>query len=398
MVHGFIVTSGTKIDPFVSTELIRVYGECNEVVLSRRAFDAMPERTTVAWNVIIHQYVKNGEIEVAHELFVEIANRDVVSWNTLISGYCQVGRCREALCLFYEMVSSKLKPNVLTLCTALSACASIGALETGMWIHAYIERNRLNSDCSLDHCLIDMYAKCGNIEKAVQVFKKIPVRRDLYSWTSLICGFAMHGRAIEAIQTFSSMQQVGVRPDDVTLVGVLNACAHGGLVDEGLRYFYSMEEAYNLTHKIEHYGCMVDLLGRVGRLKEAYDLILRMPIKPNEVIWGTLLGACKVYNNVELGEIAATKVIELDPYDPWGRVMLSNLYAEARDWSGVMRQRKEMKGVGTSKTPGCSLIEVNGEVHEFVAAGSLHPQHAEILALLCNIETQMHKIDPWKCD
>ncbi|XP_073013032.1 pentatricopeptide repeat-containing protein At4g14820-like [Typha latifolia] len=390
VIHGFIVTSGAEIDPFVSTELIRIYGGSYELALSHKIFDAMPVKTVVAWNAIIHQFVKHGEIQTGYRLFIEMPNRDAISWNTLISGYCQVGQYREALSAFRKMLSSQVKPNILTMCTVLSACASIGMLETGIWVHSYIERNCTSFDGSLDHCLIDMYAKCGSIEKAVQVFEKVPMRRDLYSWTSVICALAMHGIAIDAVQMFARMQQVGVPPDEVTFVGVLNACAHGGLIEKGFQYFYSMEEMYGLAPKIEHYGCMIDLLGRVGRLKEAYDLIMGMPMKPNAVMWGTLLSACKVHNNVELGEVAAAKVIELDPHDPWSRVMLSNMHAEAQDWSEVMKLRKELKGIGMRKTPGCSLIEISGEVNEFVAGGSLHPQHAEIFALLANIEAQMH--------
>ncbi|XP_073109829.1 pentatricopeptide repeat-containing protein At5g08510-like [Elaeis guineensis] len=389
MIHGFALCCGIQIDAFVSIELLRIYADHGELELARKLFDEMPTRTLVAWNAIIHQYVKHDLIDVARQLFLEMPNRDVVSWNTLISGYSQAGHCREALVLFCDMELSSVRPNKLTLCTILAACASLGALETGMWLHAYLERNNMNFDGCLDHCLIDMYAKCGSIEKAIQVFEKIPIRRDLYSWTSVICGLALHGRADHALRLFSRMQEVGVQPDDVTLVGVLNACAHGGLVDEGCKHFHSMEEVYGLKLKIEHYGCMIDLLVRVGRLKEAFDIIVGMPMEPNVVVWGTLLSGCRVHNNVKLGEIAAMKLFVLDPCDPWVRVMLSNMYAEAHDWGGVMRLRKEMKGGEMRKAPGCSSIEMSGEVHEFLAGGNLHPQHAEIYTMLENIEAQM---------
>lgn len=389
MIHGFTLCSGTQIDAFVSTELLRIYGDHGELELARKLFDEMPIRTPVAWNAIVHQYVKNDLIDVARQMFVEMPNRDAISWNTLISGYSQAGHCREALELFHDMELSSVRPNELTLCTILAACASLGALEIGMWLHAYIERNNMNFDGCLDHCLIDMYAKCGSIEKAVQVFEKIPMRRDLYLWTSVICGLAMHGQADHALRLFSQMQEVGVQPDDVTLVGVLNACAHGGLIDEGYKYFHSMEKVYGLKPKIEHYGCMIDLLGRGGQLQEALDIIVGMPMEPNAVVWGTLLSGCRVHNNVKLGEIAAMKLFELDPCDPWARVMLSNMYAEAHDWGGVTRLRKQIKGGEMKKAPGCSLIELSGEVYEFLVRDSLHPQHAEIYTMLENIEAQM---------
>ncbi|CAD6341774.1 unnamed protein product [Miscanthus lutarioriparius] len=325
MVHAVIVTSGIVPDVFVSTELIRVYGEYGELSVSRRLFDAMPVRSTVSWNAMVHQYIRHSNIDNAYELFLAMPRRDVVSWNTVIAGYCLVGRY--------------------------------------------------------------MYAKCGSIEKALQVFEKAPGKRDLYSWTTVICGLAMHGKAADALRMFGMMQDNGIRPDDVTLVGVLNACAHGGLVDEGLRHFYSLEK-YAITPKIEHYGCVIDLLGRVGRLEEAYSIIRTMRMKPNAVIWGAFLNACKVHSNVELGEIAAAELTRLDPDDPWAKVMLSSLYAKAQDWSSLARERREMNSLQMKKTPGCSSIELDGEVHEFVAGSFQHPQHGEICTVLENVEAQ----------
>ncbi|XP_051227277.1 pentatricopeptide repeat-containing protein At5g08510 [Lolium perenne] len=391
MVHAFIVVSGIEPDMFVSTELIRVYGERGELAVSRRLFDDMPVRSNVAWNAMVHQYARNKDVEAAYHLFLAMPRRDVVSWNTVIAGYCLAGRCREALGLFRQMVSPsscRVRPNGPTMSTVLGACAGIGCLETGIWVHAYVDKNQMNDDGALDRCLIDMYAKCGSIDKALQVFEKAPGKRDLFSWTTVICGLAMHGRAADALQMFNMMQDGGICPDDVTLVGVLNACAHGGLVDQGLGYFYSMQEKYGITPKVEHYGCMVDLLGRVGRLPEAYTMIKTMPMKPNMVIWGAFLSACKVHSCVELGEIAAAEVTRLDPEDPWARVMMSSMYAKAQDWSGLARERREMNSLLMKKTPGCSSVELGGEVHEFVAGGSQHPLHAEICTVLEFVEAQ----------
>ncbi|GJM96953.1 hypothetical protein PR202_ga13837 [Eleusine coracana subsp. coracana] len=393
MVHALIVTSGIVPDVFVSTELIRVYGECGDLSTSRRVFDEMTVRSTISWNAMMHQYVRHGNVDAAYDLFLAMPRRDVVSWNTVIAGYCVAGRCRESLGLFRQMVSPSsfpVHPNGPTMSTVLTACAGAGGLETGIWVHAYIDKNRMNDDGSLDRSLIDMYAKCGSINKALQVFEKAPGKRDLYSWTTVICGLAMHGRAADALRMFQVMQDNGIQPDDVTLVGVLNACAHGGLVDEGHRYFHSMEKRYAIAPKIEHYGCMIDLLGRVGRLQEAYNMIKTMPMKPNAVTWGALLSACKVHSNVELGEVAAAEVGKLDPGDPWARVMLSSMYAKAQDWSSLARERREMNSLQMKKTPGCSSIELNGEAHEFVAGGFQHPQLAEICSVLENVEAQTH--------
>lgn len=389
-IHGHIFRSGCETDLFVSTELIGVYGDSGNLSLARKLFDEISVRSVVVWNAIVHQYIKDGFLMEAESLFLEMPEKDVVSWNTMITGFCRAGKYREALALFLEMEALRTRPNMLTMIMVLLACSGLGALGTGVWVHVYIERNRVNSNGDLDHCLIDMYAKCGSIEKAVQVFEKVPVRRDLYSWTSMICGFAMHGRAMDALDLFSRMLETGVLADDVTLIGVLSACAHGGLVERGYHYFRSMKDLYGLSPKIEHYGCMVDLLGRVGRLREACLLIKEMPMEPNAVVWGSLLSACKVHNDAELGELVATKLVELDPSDHWARVMMSNLYAEDHNWSGVTRVRKEMRGAGSRKMPGCSSIEVNGEVHEFVAGGNLHAKDAEICSLLGIMEDQMY--------
>ncbi|XP_058105451.1 pentatricopeptide repeat-containing protein At2g22410, mitochondrial-like [Magnolia sinica] len=387
--HGFIIKSGIKVDAFVSCGLLNVYGDCGSLDLAHQMLDEMPQKSIVASNSLIHQYAEHGRLELAHKLFDKMLDRDVVSWNTIIGGFCHAGQCKEALALFREMEISDVKPNRLTFSSVLSACASSGALDTGIWVHARIEKYEMGSDGSLDPGLIDMYSKCGSIEKALQVFEKRSPRRDLFSWTSIICGLAMHGHAKHALHLFSQMLDAGIQPDDVTLVGVLNACAHAGLLDQGCKHFHSMENVYNLEPKIEHYGCMVDLLGRMGRLREAHDLIMGMPMKPNVVIWGTLLSACRVHNNVELGEIVAERMLEVDPSDQWVHVMLSNMYAEACRWDGVMRMRKEMKEKGMRKMPGCSSIEVNGTVQEFLVGDDLHPQHSEICCMLEKIEAQL---------
>ncbi|XP_042479698.1 pentatricopeptide repeat-containing protein At2g29760, chloroplastic-like [Macadamia integrifolia] len=386
--HGFISKSGINMDAFLCSGFLGMYGESGSIDFAHRLFCEMPMKNVVVWNTMIHQYVKCDNIDLAYQLFKIMPNPDVVSWNTMVGGLSSVGRCKDALTLFHQMESSGVKPNKLTLLITLSACASLGALDTGTWIHAYLEKNRLNSESTLDPGLIDMYSKCGSIDKALQVFEKIP-RRDLFSWTSIICGLAMHGHSKQALHHFHQMQEAKVQPDDVTMVGVLNACAHAGLVEEGWKLFHSMKEIYKLTPKIEHYGCMIDLLGRMGCLQGAYNLIIEMPMEPNAIIWAALLSACKVHNNVEFGEIASKRLLELDPSDPWARVMLSNMYAEASKWEAVMRLRKEIKESGMRKAPGCSLIEVNGTVHEFLVGDNSHTMQAEIHSILEKMEIML---------
>ncbi|XP_068638837.1 pentatricopeptide repeat-containing protein At1g08070, chloroplastic-like [Aristolochia californica] len=390
--HGFVIKSGVKRDPFINSGLLCMYGDCGHLDLALAAFSDMPfAKTVVVWNAMIHQSAKHNDLEHAIQLFRKMPMKDVVSWNTIIGSFSRTGRFKEALSLFHEMETSCVKPSTLTLSCVLSACANVGALDTGIWVHAYAEKNLMNRDGSLDPALIDMYAKCGCVERALQVFEKVP-REDLFSWTSIICGLAMHGHAKDALDLFFRMIEEGVQPDDVTLVAVLTACSHAGLQEQGYQHFQAMEKVYNILPKIEHYGCMVDLLGRMGHLREAYDLIMKMPMKPNAVIWGSLLSSCRVHKDVELGEVAAERMLELDPDDLWVRIMLSNIYAEACLWNQVTRLRKELKEKGMTKVPGCSMIEVDGVVHEFLVGDCSHQQDTEIRFMLEKIEIQFKDV------
>ncbi|RVX20621.1 Pentatricopeptide repeat-containing protein, chloroplastic [Vitis vinifera] len=343
--HCFIEKSGIEVDAFVSSTLISTYGECGSLDYAYRFFQETPMKNIVVWNTMIHQSVEHNNLELGKQLFQSMPDRDVVSWNSMIGVFARIGQYQEALTWFHEMEFSGVSPNTLTLLSTLSACASHGALDTGAWIHAYVDKNDMNRDGSLDSSLIDMYSKCGDIDKAVQIFEE-STRRDLFTWTSIVCGLAMHGRGEKALHYFSKMKEAQVQPDDVTMVGILSACAHAGLLDQGWWYFQSMEKVFGLVPKVEHYGCMVDLLGRMGCLKEAYDLIMGMPMEANEIIWGAFLSACRVHNNVELGEVAARRLLGLDPRDPWAQVMLSNMYAEEAKWDRSMGLRKEIKRRG----------------------------------------------------
>uniref|UniRef100_A0A7N0U035 Uncharacterized protein n=1 Tax=Kalanchoe fedtschenkoi TaxID=63787 RepID=A0A7N0U035_KALFE len=392
-VHGFVIRCGVVVDEVLSVGVISMYGECGFLDLAYRIFEGIPlkKRNNVAWNCMIFQCVQRDRLELARKLFTSMPNKDVVTWNTLIQGLCRAGHHKETLALFHEMESKGVKANSVTLLGALSACASLGALKAGTWIHSYAKKNQMNSDGSLDSSLVEMYSKCGNIDKALHLFDN-SVRRDLFSWTAIICGLALHGRGTKALDYFSMMVEAGIQPDDITLIGVLNACAHSGLLDQGWWYFESMKTVHRLEPKIEHYGCMVDLLGRMGHVSEAYKLINSMPMPANEVIWGTLLSACRIHNNVELGEISSRMLLLLDPHDPWVRVMLSNMYAKEARWEGVQRLRKELKEKGLRKSPGCSSLEVDGAVHEFLVGHSSHSHHEQIHSILRMLESHFENM------
>lgn len=276
--------------------------------------------------------------------------------------------------------------------SCLSACSQLGALDVGIWVHRYIEKHKLSVNVTLGTALVDMYAKCGNVAKALQVFNEMPGRNSL-TWTSIIGGLATHGNAHDAISHFSQMIDHGLVPDEVTFLGVLSACCHGGLVEEGRNFFNQMNSTFNLPPKLKHYSCMVDLLGRAGLLEEAEQLIKNMPIEADAVVWGALFFACRVHGNVEMGERAALKLLELDPLDSGIYVLLANMYGEAKMWEKAGEVRKMMRERQLDKTPGCSSIEVDGNVYEFIVRDKSHPQANHIFECLTQLTRQLKLVE-----
>ncbi|XP_062225934.1 pentatricopeptide repeat-containing protein At1g08070, chloroplastic-like [Phragmites australis] len=326
---------------------------------------------------LVDMYAKCGELGKARRLFNGMRSRDVVAWSAMISGYTQAGQCQEALALFNEMQVAEVEPNDVTMVSVLSACAILGALETGRWVHSYIRRKRLPLTVVLSTALVDFYAKCGCIDSAVEAFESMPMK-NTWTWTALIKGMASNGRGREALELFSSMREANIKPTYVTFIGVLMACSHSCLVEEGRQHFDSMTREYGIQPRVEHYGCIVDLLGRAGLIDEAYQFIRSMPIEPNTVIWRALLSSCTVHKNVETGEEALKHIISLDPSHSGDYILLSNIYASLGRWKDAAMIRRAMNDRGIEKTPGCSLIEVDGTVFEFFAEDSDHPQLKEI--------------------
>ena len=248
----------------------------------------------------------------------------------------------------------------------LSACAHLGALGQGEWIRAYINKNGIGINDFVATALVVMYSKCGNIGKALNVFRSAS-RKDISTWNSIIVGLGMHGFGENALETFSDMLVKGFEPNEVTFIAVLSACSRAGMLNEGRHMFQLMVDDYGIQPTIEHYGCMVDLLGRVGLLEEALDLVKTRPLKEAHVLWESLLSACKNHGNVEMAEHVARKLLELNPQDSAGYVQLSNTYAALKRWDDVLNVRRKMKALKINKEPGCSMIEVDGVVHEFLA-------------------------------
>eukprot|EP01018_Ginkgo_biloba_P025377 Gb_18462 [translate_table: standard] len=387
-VHACVLKIGFDSDVFVGSALVTMYARCGIIDDASQVINKMPKTDLASWNAMVAGYVQNGRIPDARQVFDKLSQRNVVSWTAMIAGYAQNGFYEEALIFFIQMLRTGTKANQSTFTCVLRACASLAALEQGRQVHSHINKTSFESDVFVKNALITMYAKCGSIEDANQVFRIMP-ERDVISWNAMISGYAQHGHAKEALQLFEQSRQAGIKPDEITFVGVLCACSHGGLVDEGWRYFDSMIQDHYLTPMHEHYACMVDLLGRAGHLDEAEEFINKMPLEPDVVVWGALLSACKTHVNIKLGKRAAEHLFELEPNNDSTYVMLSNIYAAASRWDDAIKVRKMMKNSGVKKKPGCSWIEVKSRVHAFVTGDRSHPQTEKIYAKLERLTEQI---------
>ncbi|GMP94174.1 hypothetical protein CsSME_00043722 [Camellia sinensis var. sinensis] len=352
---------GFHSDVYVNNSLIHFYGTCGCLDSARHVFDKMPERSVVSWNVMIEALVQLGEFENALKLFVEM--------------------------------QSLFEPDGYSLQSVVNACAGLGALSLGLWVHAYVLRkcdSDISDDVLMNSSLVDMYCKCGSLDIAKQVFERMQ-KRDVTSWNSMILGLAMHGQAEAALEYFTRMVDEDLMPNSVTFVGVLSACNHRGMVAEGRKYFNAMIRDYMIEPVLEHYGCLVDLLARAGFIDEALDLVSNMPIKPDVVIWRSLLDACCKKNaDVQLSEEVAKQLIESEGGVCSGvYVLLSRVYGYASKWNEVGLVRKLMTDKGVTKEPGCSSIEIDGVAYEFFAGDTSHPQTKEIYQFLDEIEEKI---------
>lgn len=341
---------------------------------------------------MISGYVKSGNLACARELFDVMPARNVVSWTTVIGAYAQMKQPVEAVEVFRRMqVEEGIEPDGVALLSVLSACGDLGAVDLGEWVHRFVVRRGLCWQIPLMNAIIDMYVKLGCVRKAVEVFEGMD-QKSVVTWTTVIAGFALHGLGLEAIEMFRRMEMENVAPNDVTFLAILSACSHVGLTDLGRWYFKIMVSQYRIKQRVEHYGCMVDLLGRAGYLMEAQDLVQDMPFKANAAIWGALLAAARTHGDAELGKQALLHLIELEPHNSGNYILLSNIYAEQERWDDVSKLRKQMKDRGLRNVPGASSIEVDGMVHEFTSRDGSHPCLHKICKVLCEITTDMKSI------
>lgn len=332
------------------------YLDCGNIELARRMFDAMPSRNDVSLITMISGYSKCGDVESAKDLFDWMGEKDLLLYNAMIACYAQNSRSKEALHLFNQMIQPNvnIQPDKMTFASVISACSQLGDITSGSWVESCMTQLGVQIDDHLATALIDLYAKCGSFDKAYELFHGLQ-KKDLVSYTAMILGCGLNGRANDAIKLFEEMTDAQIYPNLVTFTGILTAYNHFGLVEEGYNCFNSMQKLYGLVPSRDHYGIMVDMLGRAGRLKEAYELIKSMPMQPHAGVWGALLLACTIHTNVEIGEIAAKHCFNLEPNISGYRTLLSNIYASVGRWDDAKILRKGLQ----EKIPGCSWMEQN---------------------------------------
>ncbi|XP_023517268.1 pentatricopeptide repeat-containing protein At3g14730-like isoform X1 [Cucurbita pepo subsp. pepo] len=360
-VHGIVMKMGYDSGVAVSNALVDMYGKCKHIGDALMVFETMNEK-------------------------------DIFSWNSIISVHEQCGDHDGALRLFDKMLGSGFLPDLVTVTTILPACSHLAALMHGREIHGYMIVNGLGrdgdngviDDLLVNNAVMDMYAKCGSMKNAQKVFNSM-TNKDVASWNIMIMGYGMHGYGMDALDMFSHMCEAKIKPDEVTFVGVLSACNHAGFVCQGRSFLAQMEHDFGVIPTIEHYTCVIDMLGRAGHLEDAYDLAQTMPIEANPVVWRALLGACRLHGNAELAEIAAQKVMQLDPEHCGSYVLMSNVYGVVGRYEEVLEVRNTMKEQHVRKTPGCSWIELKDGVHVFLTGDRTHLELNALTSQLCDI-------------
>ncbi|KAL6554311.1 hypothetical protein OROMI_019984 [Orobanche minor] len=422
-VHGLASRLGFESDVLMSNCIIAMYSRLGCINEAKNLFSIMSEKNVVSWNALIYGYVQAGRLEEAHELFEKMGSKDSASWTTLIMGFCNKGlteKCielfdemperddiawtslvsgfvnngehEEAIRCFVRMNRNAIRPNPLAFSSLLRASASLACFGLGLQIHAFVFKMDIEHTLSIQNSLVSMYSKCGIIDDAHKIFKSIPTP-DIVSFNSMITGFAHNGSGGLALELFSKLVDEGHEPNDVTFIGVLSACTHVGNVDEGWKYFKSMRTLYKVEPGPDHYACMVDLLGRAGRLDEAIKLIKSMPVEPHSGVWGALLGASRTHMNFGLAKLAAQHFSELEPNNAAPYVVLSDIYSFIGKKGDEEQMRVYKRSRGIRKSPGCSWITVKDNVKLFLSGDRSHVNFEEIQSTLRTIIYEMTRFD-----
>ncbi|CAL5430823.1 unnamed protein product [Camellia sinensis] len=433
-VHAHMIKTHYHPPVYLRTRLIVLYTKCNCLSDARQVLDEMPERNVVSWTAMISaysqrggtepneftfatvltsctgalgiehgkqihsliiksrfeshiyvgsslldMYAKGSKIHEARGVFEGLPERDVVSCTAIISGYAQLGLDEEAIELFRRLLREGMTTNYVTYASVLTALSGLAAVDHGKQLHNHVLRSEMPSYVVLQNSLIDMYSKCGNLTYSRRIFDNLS-ERTVISWNAMLVGYSKHGRGREVVELFELMrEEKKVKPDSITFLAVLSGCSHGGFEDRGLEIFDQMVSGKGgVEPEIEHYGCVVDLLGRSGQVEKAFGFIKQMPFKPTAAIWGSLLGACRVHSNVDIGELVAKRLLEIEPENAGNYVILSNLYASAGRWEDVRGVRELMNEKAVVKEPGRSWIELNQTLHTFHASDRTHPRKEEV--------------------
>ncbi|CAN6444379.1 unnamed protein product [Victoria cruziana] len=429
-IHGYISRNGCENDICMRTSLVDMYVKHRRLVEARRVFDHMKHRNSFTWNTLVAGYARYWCIDEALDLLSQMEEEgihpDLITWNSLISGYSSMGQSKQALMLirqlnktgfapnvvswtalisgcakagnyrdallaFNGMQKAGVQPNAATLASLISISASLASFYHGAELHCYAIKNGLDDYKYIASALVDMYSRSGNLENACRVFSRVK-DKSLVCWNVMIKGYALHRLGKKAILIYEEMREMGIQPDGATFTSLLSACSHSGLLVEGWKFFDSMREELGIVPTIEHYACMIDLLGRNGYLDEALDLIKTMPVRPDASVWGSLLLACKVHQNVKLGEFVAKRLFKLEPYNSANYSLLMNLYAAQSRWGEIENLKDAMNVMGVKNKREWSWIRINKEVHVFSAKGRPHRDVGEIYFALFQLVAQMRRL------
>ncbi|KAL2325581.1 hypothetical protein Fmac_024639 [Flemingia macrophylla] len=352
--HAQLLRLGFVRHASLQLAAVGLYAACAAMSDAAKVFDEMPHRDVVVWNMMVQGFCKTGDLQTGFKLFREMKVRSVVSWNLMMSCLAQGKREEKVLELFREMLEEGFEPDEASLVAVLPCCARLGAVDVGEWIHSYANKKGfLQNAVNVGNSLVDFYCKGGNLQAAWGIFNNM-ASKNVVSWNAMISGLAYNGEGEVGVELFEEMVRGGVVPNDSTFVGVLACSAHAGLVDKGREVFAAMSAMFGVSPKLEHYGCVVDLLGRCGHVREARDLIRSMPLEPTAALWGALLSACRTYGDREIAETAAKELVRLEPWNSGNYVLLSNVYAEEGRWDEVEKVRGSMRGGGIKKVAGQS--------------------------------------------
>ncbi|KAF3627305.1 putative beta-galactosidase 17-like [Capsicum annuum] len=396
-VHGYVIKGGFENNSIVINSLMCTYGKGGGVRQAECLFSGLQFKTIVSWNSLISCYAESGLCNEAYSLFLQLQELDdpkmkpnVISWSAVIGAFAVAERHEESLEIFRSMQVNRILANDVTISSVLSVCSELSNFHLGMEIHGYSIRFLMDKNTLVGNGLVNVYMKCGSLQKGNTVFERTG-EKDLISWNTMISGYGMHGLGTTALETFEQMVSTGTKPDEVTFIAVLSACSHAGLVDEGYKVFNQMKEVFGIELQMEHYACMVDLLGRAGLLQQASEMVQTMPMSPNACVWGALLNSCKMHKNTEVAEETAAQLFNLESGITGSYMLLCNLYAVNGRWKDSANVRISAKTQGLKKAPGQSWIEVKKKVYMFLAGQPMDSEMEDVHVMLNILRLHMSR-------